>query len=92
MSQDAKEIVIPDYTFGINRVFGEAFNSGWRAFPGHYLLYASTGTFQLAKPDTKVISVVVAVGFSSVSAFNRAFREFAGETPSSYRKRLQPMS
>jgi AraC-like DNA-binding protein len=46
----------------------------------------------LAEPDSKVINVVDAIGFSSVSAFNHAFRAFTGETPSSYRKRLRPMS
>jgi AraC-like DNA-binding protein len=44
----------------------------------------------LAGPDTSILQVVDAVGFSSVSAFNHAFRAFAGETPSSYRKRLHP--
>jgi AraC-like DNA-binding protein len=47
MAREAKEIIIPPCTFGINRVFGEAFDSGWQAFPGHYLLYASTGAFRL---------------------------------------------
>jgi AraC-like DNA-binding protein len=46
----------------------------------------------LAEADSKVITVVVAIGFSSVSAFNHAFRAFMGETPSSYRKRLHAMS
>jgi AraC-like DNA-binding protein len=47
MAHESKEIVIPDYTFGINQVFGAAFDSGLRTFPGHYLLYASTGAFRL---------------------------------------------
>lgn len=47
MTQESKEFVIPHYTFGINQVFGAAFDSGWQEFPGHYLLYASTGAFRL---------------------------------------------
>jgi AraC-like DNA-binding protein len=47
MAQKPDEIAIPDFTFGINQVFGAAFDSGWRTFPGPYLLYASTGAFHL---------------------------------------------
>lgn len=35
------------HSYGINRVFDAAFDTGWRAFPGPYLLYAATGAFQL---------------------------------------------
>lgn len=38
---------LPQHTFGINQVFDAAFDSGWRTFPGHYLLYASSGAFRL---------------------------------------------
>lgn len=44
----------------------------------------------LTNLETKVIEVAYSVGFSSVSAFNHAFREFTGETPSAYRKRFEP--
>jgi AraC-like DNA-binding protein len=47
MTNKAKELVIPNFTFGINQVFDAAFDSGWQTFSGHYLLYASTGAFQL---------------------------------------------
>lgn len=43
----------------------------------------------LADPDMKIIDVVYAVGFASVSAFNHAFRQFTGETPSGYRQQFQ---
>jgi AraC-like DNA-binding protein len=47
MSHEAKERALPSFTFGINQVFDAAFNSGWLTFSGHYLIYASTGAFQL---------------------------------------------
>jgi AraC-like DNA-binding protein len=45
---------------------------------------------QLADPQQTVLEVAYDVGFSSVSAFTHAFGAFAGETPSAYRRRLQP--
>ncbi len=47
MSHEAKQQIFPPYTFGVNQAFDAAFNSGWLTFPGHYLIYASTGAFQL---------------------------------------------
>ena len=47
MPDKAREQVVPQFTFGINQVFDAAFNSGWLTFPGHYLIYAFTGAFQL---------------------------------------------
>jgi AraC-like DNA-binding protein len=47
MTEAIKDFVYPPYTFGINQTFGAAFDSGWQAFPGHYLLYAATGAFRL---------------------------------------------
>jgi AraC-like DNA-binding protein len=47
VTHTAQEFIIPPITFGINQVFDKTFDSGWVTFPGHYLLYASTGTFWL---------------------------------------------
>ena len=47
MNTDVTFFAAPPITFGINQVFDQAFDSGWVQFPGHYLLYASTGAFQL---------------------------------------------
>jgi AraC-like DNA-binding protein len=41
----------------------------------------------LAEPDASVLSVGLAVGFTSQSNFYAAFREIAGEVPGRYRKR-----
>lgn len=37
---------IPPHTFAIRQSF-EALDTGWRPFPGHYLLYAASGAFHL---------------------------------------------
>lgn len=53
MASQSEERIYPNYTFGINQVFDAAFDSGWTSFPGHYLLYASTGAFQLEVDDVR---------------------------------------
>jgi AraC-like DNA-binding protein len=50
MGQDWSNI--PAYTFGINQKLS-SLDSGWQAFPGHYLLYASSGTFILEVEDAQ---------------------------------------
>jgi transcriptional regulator GlxA family with amidase domain len=42
----------------------------------------------LAQSDRTVLDVAVAVGFDSLSGFNRAFLRLCGETPSAYRRRI----
>ncbi|MGR3511711.1 MAG: helix-turn-helix domain-containing protein [Paracoccaceae bacterium] len=42
----------------------------------------------LSESDEKVLSIAMACGYSSLSAFNRAFRAFAGQTPSAFRRSL----
>ena len=50
MGQDIADIRIPDFTFGINREL-PSLDSGWQTFPGHYVLYASSGVFTLEVED-----------------------------------------
>jgi transcriptional regulator GlxA family with amidase domain len=42
----------------------------------------------LAEPAASITQTAFAVGYSSLSAFNAAFLDFTGETPSSYRYSL----
>ena len=42
----------------------------------------------LAAPGQSVQETSTAVGFDSLSSFTRAFAQFSGETPSTYRKRV----
>jgi AraC-like DNA-binding protein len=45
-----------------------------------------------AERDRTVLDIALAVGFNSKSAFNAAFRQFAGMTPREYRNRLKERS
>src|SRR5262249_14993086 len=42
----------------------------------------------LTEPDRTVATIAGDVGFDSVSSFTRAFRTFAGESPTGYRRRV----
>ncbi len=44
---------------------------------------------RLAESSDSVTRISMAVGFESVSSFTRAFRSYAGETPSAYRARVR---
>jgi AraC-like DNA-binding protein/quercetin dioxygenase-like cupin family protein len=46
----------------------------------------------LAERDHSLLDVSIAVGFESPSAFTRAFRRYAGESPSQYRRRIASAS
>lgn len=52
MGQDSAAIHIPEVTFGIRREL-PSLDAGWQAFPGHYLLYAASGTFTLEVADRR---------------------------------------
>jgi len=52
MGQDSAAIRIPSVTFGIRREL-PSLDAGWQTFPGHYLLYAASGTFTLEVADRR---------------------------------------
>ncbi|MEM7799086.1 MAG: AraC family transcriptional regulator [Chloroflexota bacterium] len=68
------------------RRFKEEIGLTWRQFVRRARMIRSME--MLAEDRYKIIEIAQTVGFSSVSAFNRAFRDFSGETPSAYRQRL----
>lgn len=69
----------------LRRRFEAVTGISWR----DYLLQARLlrAMVLLAEPGPSVLQVADSVGLHSVSAFNRAFRQRAGETPSAYRRR-----
>jgi AraC-like DNA-binding protein len=58
----------------------------WRTYLLHARMLRAMAL--LAAPGQSVQQAATAVGFESLSAFTRAFTQFCGETPSTYRKRL----
>ncbi|WP_349268284.1 AraC family transcriptional regulator [Mycolicibacterium parafortuitum] len=70
----------------LRRLFADSLGLPWRT----YLLNARMlrAMALLAAPSQSVQETATAVGFDSVSSFTRAFAQFCGETPSSYRRRV----
>lgn len=70
----------------LRRQFGEATGMTWREYLLQCRLLRAMSL--LTQPGRTVIDVATEVGFDSVSAFARAFRRLAGETPTAYRRRV----
>jgi len=70
----------------LRRLFQDTLGMSWRT----YLLQARMmrAMALLTTPAQSVQETSTAVGFDSLSSFSRAFTQFCGETPSSYRKRV----
>jgi AraC-like DNA-binding protein len=70
----------------LRRRFGAATGMTWRQYVLESRLQRAMAL--LTEPDRTVMGVSTEVGFDSVSAFTRAFRQLTGETPGAYRKRV----
>ena len=70
----------------LSRQFSAATNMTWRQYVLQSRLLRAMAL--LTEPGRTVIDVATAVGFDSVSAFTRAFKNLTGETPSNYRIRV----
>jgi AraC-like DNA-binding protein len=68
----------------LRRHFGAGLGMSWRSYVVQARLLRAMAL--LAEPGPSVLHVAGAVGFESLSSFNRAFRERTGVTPSTYRK------
>lgn len=69
----------------LHRAFVASVGMTWRQYlQQSRLLHAMT---LLAHPQPNVLAVAMAVGFESMSGFNRAFRRCTGETALAYRRR-----
>jgi AraC-like DNA-binding protein len=70
----------------LRRLFQETLGLPWRTYLLHARMLRAMAL--LAAPGHSVQETSTAVGFDSLSAFTRAFTQFGGETPSTYRKRV----
>lgn len=70
----------------LRRLFADTLGLPWRTYLLHARMLRAMAL--LAAPDTSVQETASAVGFDSLSSFTRAFTQFSGETPSTYRKRV----
>ncbi|MCX2929546.1 helix-turn-helix transcriptional regulator [Mycobacterium sp. CVI_P3] len=70
----------------LRRQFQNEAQMSWRTYLLHARMLRAMAL--LAGPAQSVQQTATAVGFDSVGSFTRAFSQFCGETPSSYRRRV----
>jgi AraC-like DNA-binding protein len=70
----------------LRRQFQDTLGLSWRTYLLHARMLRAMAL--LAAPGQSVQETSTAVGFDSLSSFTRAFAQFCGETPSTYRKRV----
>lgn len=70
----------------LRRQFQSEAEMSWRTYLLHARMLRAMAL--LAAPTQSVQQTATAVGFDSVGSFTRAFSQFCGETPSSYRRRV----
>ena len=70
----------------LRRLFQDTLGLSWRTYLLHSRMLRAMAL--LAAPGQSVQETASAVGFDSLSSFTRAFTQFCGETPSTYRKRV----
>jgi AraC-like DNA-binding protein len=73
------------HEIGIDIIAWECDYPPWRTYLLHARMLRAMAL--LAPPGQSVQQTATAVGFDSLSAFTRAFAQFCGETPSTYRQR-----
>jgi len=70
----------------LRRQFAGEVGLSWRTYLLHARMLRAMAL--LAAPNQSVQQTASAVGFDSMGSFTRAFVQFCGETPSSYRRRV----
>ena len=82
--QVSRAVAVSERT--LRRLFHDELGLSWRTYVLHARMLRAMAL--LASPGRTVQETSMAVGFDSMSSFTRAFTQFSGETPSTYRKRL----
>lgn len=80
----SRAVSVSDRT--LRRLFQDTLGLSWRTYLLHARMLRAMAL--LATPGQSVQVTATAVGFDSLSSFTRAFTQFCGETPSTYRKRV----
>lgn len=70
----------------LRRLFQDELGLPWRTYLLHARMLRAMAL--LAAPAQSVQETATAVGFDSLSSFTRAYAQFCGETPTTYRKRV----
>ena len=68
----------------LSRRFSEECGMTWRQIRRRMRMISAME--KLSQSDEQLISIAFSIGYDSVSAFSRAFSEFADQTPSAYRE------
>ncbi|MGV9862261.1 AraC family transcriptional regulator [Rhodococcus koreensis] len=83
VTQVSRAVAVSERT--LRRLFVEQTQTTWRTYLLHARMLRAMAL--LASPDQSVQETARAVGFDNASSFSRAFTEFCGQSPSSYRQR-----
>jgi transcriptional regulator GlxA family with amidase domain len=70
------------------RRFADETGMTWRAALRRMRILAAVE--KLAGDELPITTIAFSVGYTSLSAFNTAFRELTGRTPSQYRRSFRP--
>ncbi|WP_328356392.1 helix-turn-helix transcriptional regulator [Mycobacterium sp. NBC_00419] len=84
LEQVCRAVAVSERT--LRRQFQSEAGLSWRTYLLHARMLRAMAL--LAAPGQRVAQAASAVGFDSVGSFTRAFTQFCGETPSSYRSRV----
>jgi AraC-like DNA-binding protein/quercetin dioxygenase-like cupin family protein len=82
--QVSRAVAVSERT--LRRLFQDTLGLPWRTYLLHARMLRAMAL--LAAPGQSVQETSSAIGFDSLSSFTRAFTLFCGETPSSYRRRV----
>ncbi|MCK9900528.1 helix-turn-helix transcriptional regulator [Frankia sp. Cpl3] len=73
----------------LRRAFAAATGMSWRQYLLESRLLKAMALLAQDNENQNVLTIALAVGFQSVSAFTRAFGRYTGETPTGYRRRVR---
>lgn len=88
LEEVCKAVAVSERT--LRRQFQSEVGLSWRTYLLHARMLRAMAL--LAAPGQSVQQTASAVGFDSMGSFTRAFAQFCGETPSSYRRRVNKVT